>query len=244
MKSLMLVMAILLVATAANAAVIASDTFSYPDGSLIGNGAWVSHSGTLGDLLVASGVAVVEHGAPSEDVHIPFVLPSGGDIYYSFDFSVDDLGEPWAGSDTEYFAHFKDDGYNYRAKMDIVAPTGAGDYTVTISSTSSTPEATWPADLTYGVVYHVVARYNQDDNIAEMWIDATADTDLSILGNDETDPGTVITGFAMRQSDSSMNETIRVDNLIVGDACLDVFQDCEPVAVEASSWGNLKSLYR
>ena len=243
-KSLMLVMAMLLVAAGANAAVIASDTFSYPDGSLVGNGAWASHSGILGDFLVASGQAVVEHGAPSEDVNLPFVLPNAGDVYFSFDFSVDDLGAPYTGTDFEYFAHFKDDGFNFRARMDVQAPTVGGDYTVGISSIGSTADATWPMDLTYGVVYHVIARYNQDTNIAEMWIDASADTDLSIMGDDESDPGTVISGFALRQSDSAENETVRVDNLIIGDSCQDVFDSCEPVAVEASSWGNLKSLYR
>lgn len=243
-KSLMLVMAMLLVAAGANAAVIASDTFSYPDGPLVGNSTWYNHSGNLDDLLVFAGQAVVEHGVPSEDATLPFVLPNAGDVYFSFDFSVDDLGAPFAGTDFEYFAHFKDDGFGFRARMDVQAPTGAGDYTVGISTIGSTADATWPADLTYGVVYNVIARYNQDTNIAQMWIDASADTDLSILGNDESDPGTVMTGFALRQSDSAENETIRVDNLVIGDSCVDVFDSCDPVAVEASSWGNVKSLYR
>lgn len=243
-KSLMLVMAMLLVAAGANAAVIASDTFSYPDGPLVGNSTWFNHSGTEGDLLVFNGQAVVEHGVPSEDATLPLALPNGGDVYFAFDFSVDDIGAPYAGTDFEYFAHFKDDGFNFRARFDVQAPTAAGDYTVGISSIGSTADATWPVDLTYGVVYRVIARYNQDTNIAQMWIDASIDSDLSIMGDDESDPGTVITGFALRQSDSDENETIRVDNLVIGDSCQDVFDSCEPVAVENSSWGTLKSLYR
>ena len=47
-----------------------------------------------------------------------------------------------------------------------------------------------------------------------------------------------------RVPDSAENETVRVDNLIVADACADVFSACGPVAVESPSWGNLKSLYR
>ena len=46
-----------------------------------------------------------------------------------------------------------------------------------------------------------------------MWIDASSESDTSISGDDETDPGTTITQFGLRQSDSSVNESILVDNL-------------------------------
>ena len=244
-KSLLLVLSVALVATVAIAAVIVSDTFSYADGSLVGNGAWANHSGTAGDFQVVSGQAVVEHGAPSEDVNLPFAANAGGDIFFSFDFSVDDLGVPYGGgTDFEYFAHFKDDGFGFRGRMDVQAPNGAGDYTVGISTISSTADVTYPLDMTYGVTYNVIVRYDQDANIAQMWIDAAMDTDLSITGNDESDPGTPITGFALRQSDSTMNETIRVDNLVVSDNCADVFSGCGPVAIENESWGNVKSMFR
>jgi hypothetical protein len=238
-KSLLLTMSILLVAAVAFAVGIGilSDDFSYPDGSLVGNGGWVNHSGTEGDLLVANGEVVVEHGAPSEDANVPFVPTPGSKLFYRFDFSVDDLGEPISGGDYEYFAHFKDAGFGFRARMDIVAPSGAGDYTVGISTTTSTAEATWPTDLTYGVTYTVVASYDQTNNIAELWIDPASDADPSILGVDEDNPGTDISGFALRQSDSSLNETIRVDNLFVSESF-------EPVATETQTWGGVKSLFR
>jgi hypothetical protein len=243
-KSLMLTASILVVAAVALAAVIVSDDFSYPDGSLVGNGTWFNHSGTAGDLMVVSGQAVVEHGTPSEDATLPFTPNAGGNLYFSFDFSVDDPGAVIGGGDYEYFAHFKDDGFGFRARMDIVEASGGGDYTVGISSTGSTADATWGWDLTYGVTYNVVARYDQTANIAQLWIDPTADTDVSITGTDQDDPGTIITGFALRQSDSSNNETVRVDNLVVSDSCVDVFDACEPVAVEGETWGSLKSMFR
>ncbi len=236
-KSLLLITSILLVATVALATGLLSDDFSYPDGSLVGNGGWVSHSGNAGDLLVAGGEVVVEHGAPSEDANVPFTPTPGSKLFYRFDFSVDDLGEPISGGDYEYFAHFKDDGFNFRARMDIVEPSGGGDYTVGISSIGSTADATWPTDLTYGVTYTVVASYDQTNNIAELWINPMSDSDPSILGNDEDDPGTDIASFALRQSDSSLNETVRVDNLFVGESF-------EPVATETQTWGGVKSLYR
>ena len=244
-KLLILTMAITLVASGASATVLVSDDFSYPDGSLVGNGLWANHSGTPGDLLVASGQAVITHGAPSEDVNVPFVVGSGM-VFFAFDFSVDDLGAPYSGgTDFEYFAHFKDDGFAFRARMDIVAPSGSGDFSVGISSIASTADATWPTDMTYNVVYHAIVMYDQDKNFAQLWIDGTFATDPSIIGTDQPDPGTPITQFALRQSDSTVNETVRVDNLIVSDACDDVFSgDCQTVATEAQSWGNVKSLYR
>ena len=244
-KSLLLAVSVLLIAGVAIAAIVASDDFSYPDGSLVGNGGWVNHSGAIGDLLVSGGQAVVTHGVPSEDATLPFPANAGGDLFFSFDFSVDDLGAPYSGTDFEYFAHFKDDGFGFRGRMDVQAPTGAGDYTVGISSIGSTADATYPIDLTYGVTYNVIVEYNQTGNFARLWIDASADTDMFIAGTDEVDPGTIITGFALRQSDSAMNETIRVDNLVVSDDCADIFSaGCGTVAVEDESWGSVKSMFR
>jgi type IX secretion system substrate protein len=193
-----------------------SEMFAYADGSLVGNGTWVNHSGTPGDLLVSGGMAVVQHGTPSEDANVPFT-PVTGNIYFALDFSVDDLGAPYtSGGDYEYFAHFKDGGFNFSARLDIVPPTGAGDYSVGIASDQSTADAVWATDLTYGMTYRATVRYNQDMNIAELWIDASVEGDTSILGADQPDPGDSVAGFALRQSDSSENETVRVDNIYLG----------------------------
>ena len=191
-----------------------SDDFTYPDGSLVGNGTWVSTGGTAGDFMVSGGQAVVQHGAPSEDVNIPF-QPVAGNLYYAFDFSVIDPGGPIAGTDNEYFAHFKDDSFNFSARMDIVPPSAAGDFSVGIASDESTADATWATDLDYGTTYRVTVRYDQDANIAELWIDAASEGDTSILGEDRADPGDSVASFAFRQSDSDLNEGILVDNLKV-----------------------------
>lgn len=205
----------------ANAMLIAFDNFDYGDGSLVPNGGWANHSGTAGDLLVSGGQAVVQHGVPSEDANLAFAAVAG-DIYYGIDFSVDDLGAPIAGTDNEYFAHFKDSGFNFAARLDVVAPTGGGDFSVGIASDDSTADALWATDLLFATTYRAVVRYNQDANIAELWIDAALETDTSILGADQPDPGDTITQFALRQSDSDENETVRVDGLVIGTTFADV----------------------
>ncbi|MBC3845433.1 T9SS type A sorting domain-containing protein [Winogradskyella echinorum] len=200
-----------------------TDDFTYADGSLVPNGGWSNHSGNAGDLLIASGQAVVQHGAPSEDANIQFT-PVSGVVYYAFDFSVDDLGAPYsnAGTDYEYFAHFMQGTSGFSARFDIVPPSGAGDFTVGIASDESTADATWATDLTYDTTYRAIVGYNQDTNIAQLWIDATVQGDTSILGEDRADPGTSVDAFALRQSDSDENETIRVDNLVISQNFSDV----------------------
>jgi len=222
MKKIYFLLFALLIASLSFGQVIVSEDFNYPDGSLVPNGSWVNHSGNAGDLLVSSGLAVVQHGTPSEDANLPFTAISGN-IYYALDFSVDDLGAPYssAGTDYEYFVHFKE-GNNFSARLDIVPPTGSGDFSVGIASDESTADAVWATDLTFGVTYRAVVRYDQDNNIAELWIDASASTDTSILGEDRANPGDAIVEFALRQSDSDENETIRVDNVVVGETFEDV----------------------
>ncbi|WP_299127468.1 T9SS type A sorting domain-containing protein [uncultured Winogradskyella sp.] len=191
------------------------ENFDYSDGSLTSNPNWDNFSGTDGDLLVASGQAVVQHGTPSEDASIAFDAVAG-DIYYAFDFTVVDPGAPIAGEDYEYFALLKDDAFAFAARLDIVeANTSGNDFTVGIASDESTADAIWATDLSFDTTYRATVRYNQDSNIAELWIDASSSSDTSILGEDRDDPGITITQFALRQSDSSLNESVLVDNLVV-----------------------------
>jgi len=195
--------------------VILAEGFDYADGPLVPNGGWTSAGGAAGTFLVSSGQAVVQHGTPDEDVRYSFT-PVSGDIFVAFDFSVDDLGAPYgAGSDFEYFAHFR-----FRSQIDVVPPTGSGDYTLGISSDDNDAEAVWATDLTFGTTYRAVMRFNQDTGTATLWIDPTADTDTSISGTD--DGAFSVTSFDLRQSDSEENETVRVDNLMIGQTFNDV----------------------
>ncbi len=191
-----------------------TENFTYTDGSLVPNGGWANHSGTLGDMMVTSGQVLVQHGTPSEDANLAFT-PVAGNLYFGIDVTVNDPGGPISGADNEYFAHFKDSGFGFFGRLDIVAPIGGGDFTFGISTDTSTAQATWATDLTYGVTYRVIVRYDQDNNIAEMWVDATLESDTSILGTDQADPGNSIESFALRQSDSAENEGVLVDNLVV-----------------------------
>lgn len=194
-----------------------TEDFDYADGVLSNSENWTVFSGTDYDIDVVSGKIEVKHASGSgKDLFVSIPTVSGA-LYYAFDMSLVDPGTgPISGGDYQYFAFFKDDNYAYRARIDVVAPSATGDYTLGISTKGSTADTTWASDLTYGQSYRVTVMYDQAANIAKLWVDASAETDTSITGNDESDPGTSITQFAFRQSTSSVNETIIIDNLNIG----------------------------
>jgi hypothetical protein len=226
----------------ANAEMIVFDNFDYPDGPLVPNGGWANHSGTVGDLLVVGGEVVVQHGAPSEDANLAFA-PVSGNVYFGIDFTVNDPGGAIPGTDNEYFAHFRT-GFDFAARLDVVPATSGGDYSVGIASDESTADAVWPTDLTYGTTYRAVVRYDQDANIAELWINASSSSDTSILGEDRADPGDAVDSVALRQSDSDLNESINVDGLVVGTAFEDVVVPFVPIPVIPSSWTSIKGQFK
>ena len=218
-QSFLTMVALTLLATVpavAGGPILIEDHFSYADGSLVSASAWENHSGTMGDLLVASGQAVVQHGAPSEDAHLDYA-DAAGTVYLGFAFSIDDLGAPYSGTDNEYFIHFREEGtFNFVARVDVVEPSGAGDFTLGIATSGGTADATWASDLTFGTTYKVIVAYDQVADQAELWIDPADEMSTSILGADLADPGVTANSVALRQSDSSENETIRIDDIVVG----------------------------
>ena len=222
-KNYILTLLMTLITAVSFGQVILAESFSYSDGSLIGNSTWANESGTAGDFLISSGKAVIQHGTPSEDVK--FAFDSGaGDVYVGFDFSVDDLGAPYSGgTDYEYFAHI-----DFKARLDVQAGANGGDYTVGISSGSSTAEANWTTDLTFGQTYRAILKFDQVTGAAQLWINPTASSDTSISGT-ETGAATV-ENFDLRQSDSSENETVRADDLMIGKTFNDVLVFAESTA--------------
>lgn len=201
----------LLLLSPSEAVTLVSDDFSYPDGSLTANPAWDTHSGSEGDLLVSGGAAIVQHGAPSEDANLTFGTQSAGVLTATFDLTVsDDETIGLSGSDFEYFAHFFTEGsFNFRSRVDVQAPTGGGDYTLGISSSTSTGEATLATDFAFGDTIPVSIDFDFADGTASL----TAGGE-TVFGSADG-AGQSLDSFALRQSDSSNNETVTVDNLVI-----------------------------
>ncbi len=195
----------------ASAVVLLSEDFSYPDGSLVPNGAWENHSGTAGDLLIVGGAAVVQHGTPSEDANVLFGTADSGVLTATFDVVVSD-DAAIGGGDYEYFAHFMTRGTStFRAKLDIVEPTGGGDYTFGIASSANISDATLATDFSFGNTVSLSISFDFATGEASLTVGSETITGAGLGAGQSLD------AFGLRQSDSSNNEAITVDNLVISD---------------------------
>lgn len=210
-KTILTITSFAALVVSAKAATVASDDFTYPDGNLAGQGGWTVHSGDGGtDVLVSSNAAVLVHGGGSrEDVNLGFAAQTTGVFTAIFDLSVTD-DNPITGTDFEYFAHFGDTGtFDFTARVDIQAPTGSGDYTVGIATFSSTAETTSTVDLDFGTVYSAELEFDFSTGLASFTIGGNTITSTTVGA------GVQISNFNLRQSNSSSDETITVDNLVI-----------------------------
>lgn len=200
--------------------ILFTEGFDYANGSLVTVSAsnWQRHSGTTGQIQVLDGKITLTD-SQSEDVNrLTGTVLTSGTIFGGFDFSVN-APAAGSGSDSEYFAHFGNGTSSFAARMEISAATGAGDYGVGISNSSST-DATWATDLTFNTTYRAIIGYDRDTGLAQFWLDPASSGDTSLLTS--TSVSNDVEGFYFRESNSSINETIVVDNLVVGTTFDDV----------------------
>ena len=209
MKKLYFLFIALFITSLSFGQVLASDDFTYPDGALVPNGGWTNQSGTAGTLLVTSGEAVITHDGGSEDTELVFATDlTSGTITANFDIRVT-APAAMTGTDFEYFAHFSDDtGFNFRTRIDIIAPTGAGDYTIGLSATSSTNDASLTTDFSFGATVAVEIAFNIDTGVASLTVGSETVTSAGSMGE-------TLDSFNLRQSSSSSDETIFMDNLVI-----------------------------
>lgn len=196
---------------------LVNDNFDRPDGPLTGTsptpgpgGVWTTHSGTTEQTQIVGGeVEIFQSGVSSEDTHTLFAGQSTGGLFASFDVRVD-AAAPITGGDYEYFAHFFTEGsFNFRSRLDVVEGTQGGDYTFGISSISGTAEATFGSDFNFGDTVNVTIGFDLDSGIGSLTIGGTTINATGIA------LGETLDSFAFRQSNSSSDETIFVDNLRV-----------------------------
>lgn len=208
------------------AAILLDEPFTYPDGPLttVSEGRWGSHSGTAGQVDVSTG-AVNLTQSESEDVNAklgggPYAANSGVVLYAKFTVRFTALP---AGTGT-YFAHFKDGGTGYRARV-FASTSGAdvGKFRLGIAEAANT--ATFlERDLALDTPYPVIVRYDVATAASTLWVDATAESDPSVSATDDGTPISV-EAFALRQSLSSGNGmgTLVLDDLRVATSFAELF---------------------
>ncbi|MEM1212319.1 MAG: PEP-CTERM sorting domain-containing protein [Planctomycetota bacterium] len=197
----------------ASASVIATETFTYPDGDLVGNGGWVNQSGTDGTLDVLSGQAVVTQDGGSEDTELVFASDlDNGLLTAAFDIVVT-APSAMTGTDFEYFIHFSDDTtFSFVGRVDVQTPNGSDagdDYSLGIATFSSTGEAKLPVDFTFGDTVAVELAFDFETGLASL--SAGGSTVFSTTVDDDA----ILDSINLRQSSSSSDETIFVDNIVI-----------------------------
>jgi len=208
-----------LLGTVANAQIVLQDNFDRPDGDLSGTvptpgpgGAWTAFSGIASNpLQILGGQAVVAHGAGSrEDAGSSFALAGSGVLTAVFDINVS-AASPITGGDYEYFAMFTDGGTsNFKSRLDVVeANVGGNDFTLGLATGGSTAETIFPTDFSFGQTLTVSLVFDFDTGLSSLTVGATTIQSTGVY------LGQALNTFALRQSTSSLNETILVDNLVV-----------------------------
>lgn len=200
----------------AGAQPIVGDDFNYT-GALTANG-WAAHSGAGAKIIMAnSSVATLDQSAGSgEDVNLGFPpLGAADKVYASFDLMLPSGQIVDPGVNGLYFAHFKDATFGFRGRMGVVDPQAAGDYAVAINADSGAlgAGATWATDLSFDTTYKIIISYDASTGAAELWVDATVETDPKIV-DAVGSAGTLITAFALRQSNAYTGSQI-IDNVVV-----------------------------
>ena len=245
-------------AVPAMSASILTDTFTYPDGNLAGNGGWAVYSGTPPtDIQVLAGRAEGTGNAAPDD-HVLFAAqPTTSKTYACFKVKIAD---PGGAPRAVYFAELKDAGASILVSRTYVLPLTAGGWTFGIShsSTNTTTASITPwsaTSLNYGQEYQIVINYDPVNHSSTLWVDPTSEASTSVTDVNATATATAVQGFGLRQSGSasafipnaifgsgSVNWAFSVDNLGVGTSMADA---CDfPTPVDRSTWGRVKQIYR
>ncbi|TWU20345.1 hypothetical protein [Bythopirellula polymerisocia] len=213
----------------ASGTILVNEDFSHPDGDLVGQtptpgpgSAWGAHSGGgSSPIQVTSGAAVLQQaGGGREDASTGFAVQSATATTYSrFDFSLpsgqtvdpDDFGL--------YFAHLKDSGNAFRARVGVVTPAAGGDFILGFNASGSRLSIAdgashWPTELSFDTNYTVVTSYNAETGVAELWLDPVDQTSPHLTNSAGGATGTLIEAFALRQSNDYTGSQI-VDNVCV-----------------------------
>jgi hypothetical protein len=227
-----IVVSIALLATApAWGTVLVSDTFTYPDGNLVGQtppigATWAAHSGAGAKAVqVASGHITLQQSTGSgEDVNVGAAggaaLGAGGTWYAAFDLTV----PAGAGTSDVVFAHFLQGSTNFTSRVWLTAPSSSG-YALALSNGSSITAAgvAKTGDLAFDTTYRVVTSYDYDGMSGSIWIDPVTEASPSFAATDTVAFQDAVTAYAFRQATPATGSSTQIiDNLMVGTTFGDV----------------------
>lgn len=200
-----------LVALAATAqAQLLTDTFTYPDGPLVGapGSPWVTTSGTAGQLNVVSGELFLSDD-DGEDAAAPFSMAiTDGVLSASFTFRADSDEASSAAGD--YIAHFLNTGGSTQiARFFLINAANADEFSIGVSTTAATPNATFAGTFAVGQILNVTLSYDFTSDLASLSIGGFG----TIIATDAVNFAS-IDRFQWREGAGSQGDAF-VDNLSV-----------------------------
>ncbi len=235
--------------TASQAQVLLSDTFTYANGDLtnVSSLKWTSHSGTNTlPLNVVNGQAFIQQADATQGRQDDNSLlrlngnavtftnnGSGAVLYSSYDVNFSALPNNTLGS---YFGHFKTDGSSqFYARVGAnTAGAAAGTFRMVIANANwsvANPPTSFAQDLSLGITYKVVSRFNVDTKISTLWVNPVDENSTSVSAADTFTFSGNLNSYALRQGTSGAAATppgvgapgdVNVDNLIIGQTFADV----------------------
>ena len=230
MKKFLSLFALLAGLANSHANLVFSDSFTYPDGNLVGaaGSPWNAHDAPANlPVQVISGQArIAASSASAQDINTssmpggPFtsVGPTTA-LYVSFTVRFTALPNP-QGS---YVAHFNTTG-NFRCRIwASTANATAGTFRLGVGNNSASTAASGQVatDLALNTDYPIVVRYELATGLSKIWLNPATENDASVSASDAPAvPLPNISAFAFRQANGI--GIMLIDNLIIGTAFTDV----------------------
>lgn len=219
----------------ANAQLVYTDSFDYPDGLLVGapGSPWVNNYPPAGEVSVSSGRAFLNQDK-DESVRVNFTNSySSGALYASFTINFSKLPDGHGN----YFCFFRQSSVdNLRARVWATTnQSPSGQMRLGIATLGEWPVVA-PFDFGLGQTQFVVVRIALSNSISTIWINPISEADSSKQAVSTNDIGSVSIGhFGFYQTDKSFQfgtpdsmGQLYFDDLRVGRTFADVVPNPAP----------------